>query len=146
MPAPAPSFVGAVDVSGLRPTPTAVPARLPLLAVAPRALGCTDLPRGRVVRRKLGANAFTCVVDKDKLNPATISNLNRPLAEAASAGLGMATKSPQGPFRCRVPTAPIKVSLVSAGAPRHGPALPAWRLTPGLFCIVHCLCFWRALG
>jgi len=39
-----------------------------------------------------------------------------------------------------------KVSLVSAGAPRHGPALPAWRLTPGLFCVAHCLCFWRALG
>ena len=39
-----------------------------------------------------------------------------------------------------------KVSLVSAGAPRHGPALPAWRLTPGLFCVVHCLCVWRALG
>ena len=39
-----------------------------------------------------------------------------------------------------------KVSLVSAGAPRHGPALPAWRLTPGFFCVAHCLCFWRALG
>ena len=38
------------------------------------------------------------------------------------------------------------VPLVSAGAPRHGPALPAWRLTPGFFRVAHCLCFWRALG
>ena len=30
------------------------------------------------------------------------------------------------------------VSLVSVGAPRHVPALPAWGKTPGL-------CFWRAL-
>ena len=50
-----------------------------------------------------------------------------------------------------------KVSLVSAGAPRHGSALPAWtgllrqlystwRITPGLFRVARCLCFWRALG
>ena len=33
------------------------------------------------------------------------------------------------------------VSLVSAGAPRHGPALPAWRLTPGLFCVAPACAF-----
>jgi len=39
-----------------------------------------------------------------------------------------------------------KSSLVSAGAPRHDPALPAWGITPGLFRVARCLCFWRAIG
>jgi len=39
-----------------------------------------------------------------------------------------------------------KASLVSAGAPRHDSALPAWRITPGLFRVARCLCFWRAIG
>jgi len=39
-----------------------------------------------------------------------------------------------------------KVYLVSAGALRHGSALPAWRITPGLFRVARCLCFWGAFG
>ena len=28
----------------------------------------------------------------------------------------------------------------------HGSALPAWRITPRLFRVARCLCFWRALS